>query len=74
MKKLLFSASLLMLILASCNNQPTNNVPDQTHQHEDGSVHTDHDAVPHHQEEFTVETDSAQIDEHSHDDGHTHEH
>jgi hypothetical protein len=78
MKKVFFFVGTLctLLFLAACNDQPKAN----THQHEDGSVHSDHaaDTAKPQQQEFTIgdstQTDTTTKDVHTHKDGETHSH
>ena len=76
MKKMLLigSMSAVLLFMNACaNNQPAEN----THTHEDGSTHTDHDTTKPNQQEFSV-GDSTGADtsgkEHTHADGEKHSH
>lgn len=78
MKKQFVLISFAALFLAACssNQNKEQNNSDETHLHEDGSIHQNHeDTVK--QEEFTVTADTIQnqIDsnQHSHD-GHEHPH
>lgn len=71
MKKVAFFASALCaLLILSCNDQPAAN----THQHEDGEVHSDHDVdtVKPQQQEFSL-GDSTGVKTNPKDSGHTHE-
>jgi hypothetical protein len=62
----------LFVLLSSCNN---NSETKNTHQHDDGSTHIDHDTTKPVQQEFNV-TDTIKNDtsSHSHDDGNKHSH
>ena len=73
MKKVLITASMVLIacIAISCNNSQDSN----THKHEDGSTHTDHDTTKPKQQEFKA--DSARKEstvEHTHDDSTKHSH
>ena len=74
MRKMLFVSSICaaMFFVSSCGN---NNSKTDTHIHEDGSTHSDHDTTKPVQQEFNV-TDSIKKDTttHKHDDGSTHSH
>jgi hypothetical protein len=75
MKKVFISAfiGIASLLIISCGNNTESN----THTHEDGSTHTDHDTTQPMQEEFMV-SDSTHMDsirqEHTHKDGEKHSH
>lgn len=75
MKKSFILGSLILLAIpfTACNNSTDSN----THIHEDGSTHADHDTVKPKQEEFIV-GDSTRKDstkkEHAHKDGSKHSH
>lgn len=60
----------------SHNGSETHDHHPGTHQHEDGTIHSDHHHDQHHQEEFKVNLDSISkkdsLHGHSHPDGHTH--
>ncbi len=64
-------AFVAMFSLACANDKQSHS--DETHVHDDGSMHENHaDTTHHHQEEFEVGSDSTEV-EHSHDDGsHSH--
>lgn len=73
MKKILLLASISVFVLTtSCNNSTESK---NTHQHEDGSTHEDHDTTKPVQQEFNV-ADSAKTDTtvHTHEDGEKHSH
>ncbi len=59
--------------MVACNN----NSKTDTHTHDDGSIHTDHDTVKPTQEEFKIK-DTTHIDTtgkgHTHEDGKKHSH
>jgi hypothetical protein len=77
MKKLLVITMLLGGLFTACTNQAKE---ENSHQHEDGSTHADHDAAqtPTNQEEFSVDTlrtDTTTKDSsHSHEGGKEHKH
>ncbi len=73
MKKLILLASIsIFVITSSCNN---NSETKNTHQHDDGSTHTDHDTSKPVQQEFNVaDTTKKDSTTHSHDDGKKHSH
>lgn len=74
MKKIFFLASICAFVLiTSCNNNNTESK--NTHQHEDGSAHDDHDTTKPVQQEFNV-TDTTKKDTigHTHKDGEKHSH
>jgi len=83
MKKLFFTALVLTFLLGSCGNRSNKNT--DTHSHEDGTEHTDHqsDTIPK-QESFEVHDESdhlkkdslekASKDEHKHESGKGHKH
>ena len=80
MKNKFVFISIAALFLGACsgNQNKEQNNPDETHLHEDGSTHQNHDATDTvKQEEFNATTDTIQnqIDsnQHSHD-GHDHPH
>lgn len=66
MKNILMSMALVVAIASACTNDSKEN---NTHTHDDGSAHQNHDTVKVTQEEFTV--DSTKVDtvheEHDHD-------
>ena len=78
MKKVFLFASTLctLMLFTACNDQPKAN----THQHEDGSTHSDHapDTARLQQQEFVVgdstKTDTTTKEVHTHADGDTHAH
>lgn len=77
MKKYFIALSILAVLFSACSNNQTND--NNTHVHDDGSVHENHsqDTLVK-QEEFTAPTDSTVINtepahEHTHD-GHEHPH
>lgn len=73
MKKLLFIIAVTTILFSSCGSR-TNEHTD-SHNHDDGSVHADHqnnsDTIPE-QEVFEVKDESDH--EHSHEEGHDHQH
>jgi outer membrane biogenesis lipoprotein LolB len=80
MKNKFVFISIAALFLGACsgNQNKEQNNPDETHLHEEGSTHQNHDAIDTvKQEEFNATTDTIQnqIDsnQHSHD-GHDHPH
>ena len=74
MKKTIINAfiGIASLLMISCGNNTESN----THTHEDGSTHTDHDTTRPAQEEFiigdTLNKDTSK--EHTHKDGEKHSH
>lgn len=73
MKKLIFILAIPVVILSGCSgNQTKSNT--NTHVHEDGSVHKDHDTSKHHQEEFIVGDSSTHKHEQQNHDSHDHKH
>jgi len=73
-KTMLAMAVAIGLFAASCSNEKK---ADGTHQHEDGSTHTDHDSTSVDttvQEEFKVDSVSTDSATHSHDGGKPHTH
>lgn len=74
MKKVLLigSISAAMIFIISCGN---NNSKADTHMHDDGSSHTDHDTTKPAQQEFNV-VDTIKIDtsSHKHENGEKHSH
>ncbi len=75
MKKIFFSGclSVILFSVVACND----NSKADTHTHEDGTTHADHDTTKPAQEEFNV-TDTTNKDTagkvHTHKDGETHSH
>ena len=71
MKKATLFASTLctLMLMISCSDQPASN----THQHEDGTLHSDHapDTVKPQQEEFVL-GDTTAVDTTKKDSNHTH--
>lgn len=81
MKKIVLSLAVIAFMFASCGEKNSTSHSHEgkeadeqapkTHQHEDGSVHDEHQ-----QEEFKVELDSVSNNtenhEHNHEDGHQH--
>ena len=80
MKILFILVSIAIALLPACTGKKTNeNTHDhETHQHDDGSVHQNHQTDTLKQEEFTVPVDSSlkkTEKEHSHEEhDHTHTH
>jgi PBP1b-binding outer membrane lipoprotein LpoB len=82
MKKLFISMSIAAIFFAGCSGNKTeeHNHNDGTHQHDDGSVHQNHeDDTAVKQEEFTAPVDTASQKEeakheHTHDEKDEHEH
>lgn len=71
MKPFFFPLAFVALFAISCANDNQSHSND-THMHDDGSVHENHADSTHHQEEFEVAGDSTAVG-HSHDDGsHSH--
>ena len=87
MKNIFFTIAILVILLSSCRNK--SNKKTDTHVHDDGTVHINHDnssvAAPK-QESFEVDIDSLHNEKdtlknehetehsHSHEDGHEHSH
>ena len=73
MKKILLLASISIFVLTtSCNNS---NESKNTHLHEDGSTHDDHDTIKPVQQEFNVaDTTKKDTTTHTHEDGEKHSH
>jgi hypothetical protein len=74
MKKfILFGWFATSLFFISCNNSKNES---DTHTHEDGSVHSDHDTIKPEQQEFNVGDTTVIKDtgSHTHDDGRKHSH
>jgi len=87
MKKILFIIAALAILFSSCGTRTNENT--DSHTHDDGTVHADHqngsDTIPE-QEIFEVQNDSDQLGkdtlksadesdhEHSHENGHEHQH
>ena len=85
MKKTFLSIFLLAILVGSCGDKSSKN--SNTHTHEDGTEHVNHDTTMEkapEQEVFEVEIDSSAVEknslkskqetEHSHDGGHKHKH
>ena len=73
MNKLLFISSICtaMFLIVSCNN----NSKTDTHTHDDGSTHQDHDTTKPVQQEFNVaDTTKKDTTAHTHEDGKPHTH
>lgn len=88
MKKSILSLAVMAFFFTGCNEKKSSKHSqdsegnhtntESVHEHEDGSVHEDHHDAEHHQEEFTVESDSSTMKTkkdygHSHEDD-THKH
>ncbi|HSI74646.1 MAG TPA: hypothetical protein VK957_02070 [Lunatimonas sp.] len=87
MTKYLLSLAIAAFLFTGCGNKKNSEHSHDgdahghtsgTHEHEDGSVHDDHDDAEHHQEEFKVGSDSSTLKTveehgHSHEDG-SHQH
>ena len=74
MKKLLLISSICaaMFFIVSCNND---NSKTDTHVHDDGSTHQDHDTTKPVQQEFNVgDTTKKDTSAHTHEDGKKHTH
>ena len=74
MKKVLLVSSICaaMFFVISCNN---NNSKPDTHTHDDGSTHADHDTVKPAQQEFNVaDTTKKDTTAHAHENGKKHSH
>ena len=81
MKNSIIILALTAFLFAGCDNKKSNGHEhdsngnhtntESTHEHEDGSVHKDHQDAEHTQEEFKVKSDSTsnKMEEH----GHSHE-
>ena len=73
MKKILFILAVTTILFSSCGSRANENT--DSHTHEDGTVHSDHqnssDTIPE-QEVFEVQEESDH--EHSHEEGHEHQH
>jgi hypothetical protein len=72
-KAILLACISICIVTISCNNEKQG---EGTHQHDDGSTHTDHDTTAPKQEEFTI-GDSTKKDttgDHTHEDGKKHSH
>lgn len=69
---MLLASISVFVLTSSCNN---NSDSKNTHQHDDGSTHADHDTTKPVQQEFNV-VDSTKKDTttHTHDDGKKHSH
>ena len=71
MTKLKFSLAIVSLLFAGCGNNKNNDhshdsegnhiTTESVHEHEDGSIHEDHQDSEHHQEEFKVNSDSSSV-------------
>ena len=74
MKKVFFTLSLATFLLSACsdNQNKEQKLNDGTHQHEDGSVHQNHEEDTIKQEEFNAPIDTS-ISEEVQVKGHTHE-
>lgn len=85
MKNIFYTIAILIILLSSCRNKSNKN--SDTHVHEDGTEHVNHEnnsVTTPKQESFEVEIDSLTIEKdtlksehekaHSHEDGHEHTH
>lgn len=78
MKNSIILFAIAALLFAACGNKSQEHAHDgedahehaaDTHEHEDGSVHDDHEDGEHSQEEFKVDSTTIKVEEH----GHSHE-
>lgn len=82
MKKTIVSIAIIALLFAACrenkndehshDSEGNHTNTESVHEHEDGSLHEDHQDAEHHQEEFMVNSDSTSVKTEN-DHGHTHD-